>query len=87
MFPMITTLHEFLRAKNTFEQCYEVVSSADPKVAKRDDIELGLMIETPASAGLTEQFCKYGDFDSIGTKDLIQYSMASDRMNKNVSYV
>lgn len=87
MFPMITTLDEFLRAKNTFEECYKEVSSANPKVAKREDIELGLMIETPAAAVLTEQFCKYADFVSIGTNDLIQYSMASDRMNENVSYL
>ncbi|MFL1038083.1 putative PEP-binding protein, partial [Mycoplasmopsis synoviae] len=48
---------------------------------------LGLMIETPAAAVLTEQFCKYADFVSIGTNDLIQYSMASDTMNENVSYL
>lgn len=57
------------------------------KIAREEEIEVGLMMETPAAAVLSDQFCKYADFVSIGTNDLIQYSMATDRMNESISYL
>ena len=51
------------------------------------DIDFGMMVEIPAAAVNCENFCKYADFVSIGTNDLIQYTMAADRMSEKVSYL
>lgn len=87
MFPMITNVQEFLDAKQMYYQAYDEVYATNKNIASKDQIEVGLMMETPAAAVLSDQFCKYADFVSIGTNDLIQYSMAADRMNENISYL
>ncbi|MBR4091171.1 MAG: phosphoenolpyruvate--protein phosphotransferase [Mogibacterium sp.] len=85
MFPMIATLDEFNEAKAmVFEEKEKLVAEG---VAVADDIQIGLMIEIPAAAVLADQFAKVADFFSIGTNDLIQYSMAADRMSEKVSYL
>ncbi|MCE6115472.1 phosphoenolpyruvate--protein phosphotransferase [Mycoplasmopsis agalactiae] len=87
MFPMITCVDEFIEAKKIYLEAYEQVKLTNNKIAREDEIEVGLMMETPAAAVLSDQFCKYADFVSIGTNDLIQYSMAADRMNESISYL
>ena len=85
MFPMIATLNEFRAGKQVYEEERAKLIAEGVKVA--DDIEVGMMVEIPASAVLADQFGKEADFFSIGTNDLIQYSMAADRGNQKVSYL
>lgn len=85
MFPMIATINEFRQAKALFlEEKAKLVAEG---VAVSDTIEVGMMVEIPASAVLADNFAKEADFFSIGTNDLVQYSMAADRMSEKVSYL
>ena len=85
MLPMIVSAEEIKRTKALLEECKRELSTRGEKFDSQ--IELGIMIETPASAIMSEELAPLVDFFSVGTNDLAQYTLAADRQNAMVSKI
>ena len=85
MFPMITSLRELQDAKAVLEECRAELTAEGVKMGQ--NIEVGTMIETPAAVLIADELAAECDFFSIGTNDLIGYTMCADRGNDKVGYL
>jgi len=84
MLPMITSVDEVIRTKSLILETFSDLKSAN---IEYKEIPIGIMIETPAAALISDELAKYVDFFSVGSNDLCQYTLAADRQNPKLTNI